>query len=84
MQKWDYLYVLRDREFDINHKIGNWNISFYPPQEQMGNKPSEFLPILGEQGWELVSVWALSDISGEAWAGYSSQEKWAFKRPKQG
>jgi hypothetical protein len=82
MQKWEYLFVLRDREYDSNHKIGEWNVSFIPPQGRTGNKPSEFLPALGEQGWELVSVWPLSDISGDGWAGYTSVEKWVFKRPK--
>ena len=82
MQKWEYLFILRDRELDSNRKIGNWNVTFIPPQPQIGNKPSEFLPVLGEQGWELVAVWPLSDIPGDGWAGYTSVEKWVFKRPK--
>ncbi len=84
MQKWEYLFILRDRELDSNHRIGSWDITFSPPQVQIGSKPSEFLPALGEQGWELVAVWPLSDISGDGLAGYTSIEKWVFKRPKQG
>ena len=84
MQKWEYLFILRDRELDTKSgRISEWTITFNPPQGQTGKKPSEFLPVLGEQGWELVAVWPFSDMDGSSWAGYTSQERWVFKRPKQ-
>jgi len=83
MQRWEYLNVVKSRGKDDENKIGDWCINCYPPAELPVNDPNDFLTILGEQGWELVSAWPLAGISGKYWAGISSQEKWVFKRPKQ-
>jgi hypothetical protein len=91
MQKWEYMFLVRSRGFstDKDHpkapwQVGsNWNVD-------MDKKLAE----LGDQGWELVTVSPRSSYLGGReviggggvtldYAGYTSEEVWVFKRPKQ-
>ena len=85
MQKWEYLYIIRERSWEKNGHAGKWQTKFYPSQENIGNDPDDFMAVLGDQGWELVSVWPVSSYVGMGAgdsAGFSDQEKWVLKRPK--
>ena len=90
MQKWEYIYIIRERGWEKNGHAGKWVTKFYPPQGEVGNDPDDFMAALGEQGWELVSAWPVSsylgghntNVGSDDFAGFSDQEKWVFKRPK--
>jgi Domain of unknown function (DUF4177) len=90
MQKWEYKVVLRMRgakEANSEYKVADpWNIDI-----------ENELPKLGEEGWELVSISPRSNRFGghhatrgitpphhEGWdyAGFTTEEEWVFKRPK--
>lgn len=70
MQKWEYKVVERKRTYGF----------FAGLQEDINVE--ELLPQLGEEGWELVNVVPISSDYGEHRAGFTSEEKWVFKRPK--
>ena len=76
MQKWEYLTLIRTRE--VKGSIGAW----LDAQGWDRNIESE-LSKMGEAGWELVSVVPRSALAGEKGAGFTSEECWIFKRPKQ-
>lgn len=70
MQKWEYKVIIRQRQSGF-FTDNNWSVNM-----------CDFLPEMGEEGWELVSVLPLSSEYGEGKAGFTSDEKWVFKRPK--
>ncbi|HEX8220511.1 MAG TPA: hypothetical protein VF914_15050 [Chloroflexia bacterium] len=86
MQKWEYLTVMRRRGWKDNengevwHGADSWDMNI-----------KEKLVELGEQGWELVAISARSPILGGKpsvhggldYAGFTGEEQWVFKRPKQ-
>jgi hypothetical protein len=91
MQKWDYLYIFRSRSWKQTI-VGNyqgatdWVNEIYTLGEKKTN-PYKDLPNalikLGEEGWELVAVTPRSSHLGEHTAGFTSEELWVFKRPKE-
>lgn len=66
--KWDYLQIIRNRMPQPGEWAGPWDTDV--PLEK-----------LGDTGWELVSITALSS-AGNMCAGNHDTEKWTFKRPK--
>ena len=109
MQKWEYLQLLRARPFadyeGVDYFVpGEWKTTVNGQLVEM----DDYLKELGEQGWELVSVVAESDLCGGIRetggkiktqsigkmvvdipmesadiAGFTTREKWIFKRPKE-
>ena len=85
MQRWEYKFVVRGREFaphdDFKYAPTQWTIDIAKTAEELGN-----------DGWELVTVTPRSDLlrspGGNAnsapveMAGFTSSELWVFKRPK--
>jgi len=90
MQKWEYMTIVRSRGWGKDKDVpnagwrlgSNWNVDI-----------TKNLVELGDQGWELVAVTPRSsylgglDTSysgrGDDYAGFTSDELWVFKRPKQ-
>lgn len=70
MNKWEYKVITRERHIGF-FSDGEWNI-----------KVADFLHQMGEECWELVNVVPISSDYGEHRAGYTTHEKWIFKRPK--
>jgi hypothetical protein len=74
MQKWDYLIVLqwrnyKDRETDaLTLELSKWQIKVFEKGQEKEWKDGIFnlLVKLGDEGWELASVVAASDILGGA------------------
>lgn len=69
MQQWEYRVVTRSRSAGLRG-VGEWDTDIV-----------SMLPTLGEKGWELVAISTRSGLSGNAFAGVSSEESWVFKRP---
>ena len=63
MQRWEYLTKTRKR----NSSTSKWSDNL------------DWLPELGAEGWELVSVVTRSE--SRAWSGFTTEELWVFKRP---
>jgi len=38
---------------------------------------------LGDEGWELVAITPRSSVLGDPFAGFTSEELWVFKRPRE-
>lgn len=81
-KKWEYKRVLQSRSWDRDTS-GKWykGSSWSPPIDQ--------ILVLGEEGWELVSVVPVSTYLGNwsgadarDFAGFTSEQLWIFKRPK--
>jgi hypothetical protein len=73
MRKWEYKVVHRQRGLESNPqstRAGNWDTNVV-----------QSLPQWGDEGWELVTVIARSDLSGDSTAGFTTAELWVFKRP---
>lgn len=70
MEKWEYNVITTKREMRLFAK-SVWSVDV-----------EAMLPELGEDGWELVSVTPISSQYGESVSGYTTEEKWVFKRPK--
>ena len=75
MTRWEYHFVLREREF-ASGKAQRWDV-------EIGKALAE----LGEQGWELVSVTARCDrvapvLGAVPMYGADSHDLWVFTRPK--
>lgn len=92
MQKWEYLYILRRRLWEKEKllegwiKAGEWvnTIESAAGTEEFRYQTlTEALDSLGEQGWELVSIAPQSSYMGQHTAGFTSDEKWVFKRRKE-
>ena len=96
MQKWEYKIIFRTRAWkdaargEYFHWPSEWKVWYEDAKElpspvDMAAKLRE----LGMQGWELVNVVPLASVIGaEAarmeprdFAGYTTDEKWVFKRP---
>jgi hypothetical protein len=71
-KQWEYHWELRTLKSALGGKI-EWDKNIL-----------DRLTMLGEQGWELVAVVPRSGMSGESYAGFTTEEMWVFKRPKQG
>lgn len=84
--KWEYKIIARDRGFDVDKSKKNlpwmmatdWDIDM-----------EKILPTLGDEGWELVAITSRSGylggnttISYNDYAGFTSNEIWVFKRPR--
>ena len=76
MQKWEYLRLINERREDDN--LFYWLDA--PEQSTRQLPPEERLTILGQEGWELVSVFASSTWSGERMAGYTTRNTYWLKR----
>ena len=74
MQKWEYKVLFRARGYKggFSNKATDWNKNIVGGLQSMG-----------ENGWELVSVVPRSSYTGELAAGFTSEESWIFKRPKE-
>jgi hypothetical protein len=101
MQKWEYLTLLRSRSWDLNNGFyyaSDWEPSFcdYNGKQTKIDSIIKYLPQLGSQGWELVSVTPRSSnigYTGKGYmgsetkytsAGFTTEELWVFKRPIEG
>lgn len=71
MQKWEYKLIFRRRSFVDTYSLGNWDIDI-----------EKMLPILGEQGFELVAVSPRASAPLDFRAGVTTEEVWVFKRSK--
>jgi hypothetical protein len=92
MQKWEYLYITRTRGWKKEKllegwiKASNWVCTI---ETATGTQefPYKYLPEalekLGDEGWELVSVSPRSSYMGQHTAGFTTDEIWVFKRPKE-
>jgi hypothetical protein len=85
MQRWEYKFVLRGREFASHDKY-----MFGPTKWSIADM-EKAVAELGDEGWELVSVTPRSDLTRAAGAssivpaelaGFTTSEIWVFKRPK--
>ena len=81
MQEWEYKTVLRTR---------GWKGSQYKPYrgDKWNVNIQDTLNELGPLGWELVSVSSRCGVLGTDtdyadYAGFTDEELWVFKRPKQ-
>jgi hypothetical protein len=85
VQKWEYRVESRARAWGKASK----DVSYYKGTdwEPTWDSFAKLLDELGDDGWELISVTPLSGYLGVGelsdYAGFTSQEKWVFKRPKQ-
>ncbi len=88
MQKWEYKTVLRGRGWgkDTSVKDAPWSVA------TEWNVKIEEIDKLGDEGWELVAISSRSSYLGAVpsnalhtrdYAGFTDQELWVFKRPKQ-
>lgn len=68
MQEWEYRVLTRSRSTGWSG-VGEWDVDIIG-----------MLPELGRKGWELVAVSAQAGVSGNAFAGVTSEETWIFKR----
>jgi len=87
MTKWEYKTIIRSRGWarDKDSSRGDWMKG-----TEWNLKITTKLEELGEQGWELVTVISRSSYLGshtysgtDDYAGFTSDEVWVFKRPKQ-
>jgi len=98
MQKWEYLYIFRSRVCGIERKIawGEAREWVNTIETATGKKDfpygdiSDALAKLGDEGWELVTVsprasyvGGYNSIGSSDYAGFTDQEVWVFKRPKE-
>lgn len=98
MQKWEYLLIIRELDFDLGFpifkekKIGLWHTYIGQSKNPADKNIDELLSQLGDEGWELVNAWAESGAFGgisiasqgtKDIAGFTTVEKWVFKRPKE-
>lgn len=73
MQKWEYQRVSASREWKGSIR-GGWS-----------NWVDDFdLHKMGEEGWELVSAYPVSNIQAQGFAGLTTMVNYVFKRPKEG
>ena len=70
MQKWEYRIELAGRRME-----GTLKDSWAPWE-----KTFEFKE-LGRDGWELVAAYPRSTLTGERYAGCTSEVEYVFKRP---
>jgi hypothetical protein len=84
MQRWEYKFVVRAREFASHDQY-----MFAPTK--WGIEMEQTAAELGDEGWELVSVTPRSDLTRASGAssrvpaelaGFTTTELWVFKRPK--
>jgi hypothetical protein len=73
MQKWEYRWLLETRGANsiIEGGLG-----------KQWNGDMNLIVQWGEEGWELVSVVPRSGVGGENWSGFTNEQLWIFKRPK--
>ena len=69
MQKWEYETVMISRK-----RIGDWDVAEWDPKID--------LPMLGDNGWELISVVPLADNFSDA-SVMTNHLVYYFKRPKE-
>ncbi len=87
-QKWEYKVILRyrtakddERGYVFGIAVSDW--LYKEDGKEAGSLDMVAkLKELGESGWELVSVVPQSTSVGEAYAGFTSEVIWLFKRPK--
>ena len=88
MQKWEYQTIRLDRGWSKDTSVkgarwyiaGKWDVNI-----------TEELVKLGDEGWELTAISPRSSYLGgfdrdsayADYAGFTDQELWVFKRPKQ-
>ena len=84
MQKWEYKSMLRTRGWEQTRGGGLLGAPSYGATAW--SPAIEDVFVLGEEGWELVSVVALSSEPGwhpsSDFAGFTDSQLWVFKRPK--
>ncbi len=73
MQEWEYRWMLRTR---------GAKAPIRGAQAKPWNTELDWLNTWGEEGWELVAVVPRSGQGSDAWAGFTNEELWVFKRPK--
>jgi hypothetical protein len=80
MQKWEYLYIKRERGFDTPltdvPRPTKWTSKIYTSEGEKAYNfvtLNETLKILGEDGWELISVSPISSIIGDVFSGFTDQ-----------
>ena len=94
MQKWEYRTLFRTRGFT---SVETGKKGLFDPQALPWMEPTswdqslEILEQLGDEGWELVAVVPRSSYLGGKqlgdlsldYAGFTSEELWVFKRPRE-
>jgi hypothetical protein len=81
MQKWEYLYINRWKEPLSKKGWRNIIITSTGEKAFMYKDMAHALAKLGDEGWELTCVTALS--SSENYPGFSNGMVLYFKRPKE-
>jgi hypothetical protein len=81
MQKWEYKYLTRTRNSKSDLTAGAWEMMLEDGNSIRAVPIENRLAELGRQGWELVNVHPLCSVVGEGYAGFTTSEKWVFKRP---
>jgi hypothetical protein len=79
MQKWEFLRLINERNEDDTlfywQDLPEVSTKELPPQERMNR--------LGQEGWELITVFPSSTWSGERMAGYTTRTTYWLKRAVQ-
>lgn len=85
MQKWEYLELSYKREdvFRNNKRdMDNWVDENWVWADKDSRGLVKRLNDLGNEGWELISVYTDAGMIGTAWAGRTTFIYYILKRPK--